>query len=181
MTIHCEWTHLAAPCTQEFITVDLSVMSNLTPPISGDVWTGLSKTVLPLAEASAWAVLPSCGAVVIFNGTARDHSFGREEVSRLEYEAYEELVVPRLEQLAEAARKRWPDIGRIVMLHRIGELAIGESAVVVVVSSPHRTTAFEAGKYCIDTLKSTVPIWKREDWDGGSSWGLEPQHIDEIS
>ncbi|MCP3989826.1 MAG: molybdenum cofactor biosynthesis protein MoaE [Actinomycetia bacterium] len=146
----------------------------------GDTWTGLFTEPLPLEEASAWAVLPSCGAVVTFSGTARDHSVGREGVSRLEYEAYESQVVPRLEEIAEAARSRWDDLGRIVLLHRIGEVPISESAVVVVVSSPHRANAFDAARFAIDTLKVTVPIWKREDWSEGSSWGLEPQHISEV-
>lgn len=66
------------------------------------------------------------------------------------------------------------------MLHRIGKVEIGDSAVVIAVSSPHRDHAFLASRFCIDTLKSTVPIWKREIWESGESWGLEPQHIQEI-
>lgn len=150
------------------------------PPADADTWTGLVDGPLPVAEASAWAVIPSCGAVVTFSGTARDHSAGRQEVSRLEYEAYESQVVPRLDEIAATARKRWDDLGRIVLLHRIGEVPITESAVVVVVSSPHRDHAFEAARFAIDTLKGTVPIWKREDWAEGSSWGLEPQHITDV-
>jgi molybdopterin synthase catalytic subunit len=98
-------------------------------------------------------------------------------VHRLEYEAYEEHVVARLGAIAAAIRERWPTTGRIAMLHRVGEVGIGESAVVVAVSSPHRGAAFEAARYGIDALKETVPIWKREAWDGGESWGLEAQHI----
>lgn len=146
-----------------------------------NTWTGLSDRPLPVEKASAWAVLASCGAVVTFSGTARDHSTGRDGVSRLEYEAYEEQVVPRLNEIAAAARRRWPDLGRIVLLHRIGEVPITESAVVVAVSSPHRANAFDAARFCIDTLKETVPIWKREDWSEGSSWGLEAQHITDVS
>ena len=155
-------------------------MPALRPPPSGDTWTGLTDQPLPVEAASAWAVLPSCGAVVTFSGTARDHSVGREGVSRLAYEAYEEQVVPRLDGIAAAARQRWEGLGRIVLLHRIGEVPITESAVVVVVSSPHRGEAFEAARYCIDTLKQTVPIWKKEDWSEGSSWGLEAQHITDV-
>jgi molybdopterin synthase catalytic subunit len=150
------------------------------PPTDAETWTGLSDAALPLEAASQWVVRPDCGAVVVFSGTARDHSDGRPEVHRLEYEAYEEQVVPRLEAIAAAARSRWPDIGRIVLLHRVGEVPVGESAVVVAVSSPHRDNAFEAARFGIDTLKATVPIWKREDWAGGSSWGLEPQHLVEV-
>ena len=155
------------------------VQSPLSPP-DGDTWTALSTLSLPVEQASQWAVLPSCGAVVTFSGTARDHSVGRSEVSRLEYEAYEEQVVPRLDEIAKTVRGRWTDVGRIAMIHRIGEVPITESAVVVAVSSPHRDHAFEAARFCIDTLKETVPIWKREDWSEGSSWGLEPQHISDV-
>ena len=66
------------------------------------------------------------------------------------------------------------------MVHRVGPLAISEAAVVVAVSSPHRDVAFDAGRWCIDSLKSTVPIWKREKWEGGESWGLDAQHVADV-
>ena len=150
----------------------------LTPP-TGDTWTALTSDQLPVDSASSWAITPSSGAVVVFNGTSRDHSDGRPGVSLLEFEAYEEQVVPRLDALAADIRVRWPDVERIVMIHRVGPVPVTESAVVIAVSSPHRDVAFEAARHGIDTLKTTVPIWKKEDWDGGSSWGLEPQHITE--
>jgi molybdopterin synthase catalytic subunit len=150
------------------------------PPPDAETWTGLTDAPLPVEAASAWAVRPDCGAVVVFSGTARDHSEGRPAVGRLEYEAYEEQVVPRLDAIAEAARTRWPELGRIALLHRVGEVPVGESAVVVAVSAPHRDSAFDAARFGIDTLKATVPIWKREEWDGGSSWGLDPQHLLEV-
>jgi molybdopterin synthase catalytic subunit len=149
-------------------------------PVEGDTWIALLETPLPIDDAAAWVVVPSCGAVVVFNGTARDHSVGREGVVRLEYEAYEEQVVPRLAEIAAAARQRWSGLGRIALLHRVGLVPIAESAVVIAVSSPHRAEAFDAARFCIDTLKASVPIWKREDWSEGSSWGLEPQHITEV-
>ena len=99
---------------------------------------------------------------------------------QLEYEAYEAQVEPRLAELAAEARTRWPAVGRLVMMHRVGELVIGDSAVVVVASSPHRPEAFAAARFCIDALKATIPIWKRERWDEGESWGLEAQHIIEV-
>lgn len=148
----------------------------LTPP-PGDTWVGLSHAPLPVAEATAWAVRPHCGGLVVFSGTARDHAPGRPAVERLEYEAYEAQVVPRLARVADEARARWPDIGRVALLHRVGVLEIGESAVVVAVSAPHRESAFAAARFCIDDLKRSVPIWKRESWHGGESWGLEAQHI----
>jgi molybdopterin synthase catalytic subunit len=114
---------------------------------------------------------------VLFSGTARDHAEGRPGVERLEYEAYESQVVPRLGAVAEEARARWPDLGRIALLHRTGVLEVGEAAVVVVVSAPHRAEAFAGARFCIDALKQSVPIWKRETWSGGESWGLEAQHV----
>lgn len=147
------------------------------PPSNSDDWLGLSTDDLPVVRAGEWIVMPSCGATVVFTGTARDHAGDRTGVSLLEYEAYEEHVVPRLEALAGSMREKWPDLGRIVMIHRVGPVPITEAAVVVAASSPHRSAAFEAARYGIDTLKSTVPIWKKEEWDGGSSWGLEAQHI----
>jgi molybdopterin synthase catalytic subunit len=154
----------------------MDVSRHLVAP-AGETWLGLSSSPLPVAEAVSWAVRPACGGLVLFSGTARDHAEGRPGVERLEYEAYESQVVPRLRDVADEARVRWPTLGRIALLHRTGVLEVGESAVVVVVSAPHRAEAFEAARFCIDTLKASVPIWKRETWTGGESWGLEAQHI----
>lgn len=148
-------------------------------PQDSDTWVGLTDQPLPVDVATGWVVRPDCGAVVVFSGTARDHAEGRPGVSLLEYEAYEEQVTPRLRSIVDEARVRWPGVGRMVLLHRTGPVPVGESAVVVAVSAPHRAAAFEAARFGIDTLKATVPIWKRETWEGGESWGLEAQHVDE--
>ncbi len=153
----------------------------LIAPRDGDDWLGLTEDPLPVGAAADWAVLPRCGAVVLFSGTARDHAPGRDGVDRLEYEAYEEHVVPRLADIAREMRTRWADLGRVVLLHRTGVVDVGESSVVVVASAPHRPAAFEAARFGIDTLKATVPIWKRERWSEGESWGLEAQHITEVA
>jgi molybdopterin synthase catalytic subunit len=152
----------------------------LLAPASGEDWVALSPQPLPVAAASAWVVRPDCGAVVTFTGTARDHAPGRPGVHRLEYEAYEEQVEPRLAALAAELRRRWPSVGRIALLHRVGVLAVGDAAVVVAVSSPHRDDAFDAARFGIDELKRTAPIWKREAWAGGESWGLEPQVLADV-
>lgn len=110
---------------------------------------------------------PGAGAVVLFLGTVRAHSRGRH-VSRLEYEAYEALARKEMAGIAEAASSRWGV--RIAMVHRLGDLAVGEISVAVAVAAPHRPEAFEAGRFAIDTLKQTVPIWKKEVWDEGSEW-----------
>lgn len=151
----------------------------LDPPVEGDDWLGISSRPLPVDAAASWAERPDCGAIVSFVGAARDHSDGRPGVHLLEYEAYENQVEPRLRRIADEARTRWSSVGRIVMLHRIGPLDVGDAAVVVVTAAPHRDEAFLATRFCIDSLKASVPIWKKESWDGGSSWGLEAQHIDE--
>lgn len=152
----------------------------LTPPDAADDWIGLTEHPLPVGAAADWAVLPRCGAVVLFSGTARDHAPGRDGVEQLEYEAYEEHVVPRLGELATRMRTEWPALGRVVLLHRVGLVPVGESSVVVVASSPHRPEAFAAARFGIDTLKASVPIWKRERWKDGESWGLEAQHIVDV-
>ncbi len=149
-------------------------------PCDSDTWVGLSDQPLPVEAASSWVVLPRCGAVVVFSGTARDHAEGRPGVSLLEYEAYEEQAVPRMSAIVDEIRARWPDVGRVALLHRTGPVPVTESAVVVAVSAPHRDAAFAAARFGIDTLKATVPIWKSETWEGGRSWGLEAQHVTEV-
>ena len=124
----------------------------------------------------------SCRAVVgvvSFCGTVRDHSEGRPGVTSLEYEAYVEQVAPRLSLVADSARERWAEIGRLVLLHRVGRLEVGDVSVVVVASTPHRAEAFAAAQFCIDTLKHTVPIWKRETWTGGTDWSVCSPEVDD--
>jgi len=152
----------------------------LTAPADSDTWLGLTAEALPVGRAADWAVLERCGAVVVFSGTARDHAEGRDDVERLEYEAYDRYVVPRLEEIAEQMRQRCPVLGRIVLLHRVGVVELGESSVVVAASAPHRPEAFAAARYGIDALKATVPIWKRERWADGESWALEAQHLGKL-
>ena len=144
-------------------------------------WVGLTSDVLLVGLVADWAVLPSCGAVVTFTGTARDHAEGRPDVSGLEYEAYESQIEPRFLAIAAAARRRWSDLGRLAILHRTGPVAIGEASVVVAAGSPHRVEAFEAARWCIDTLKDTAPIWKRETWSGGESWGLDARALTDVT
>lgn len=141
------------------------------PPTHGDDWFGLTDQPLPIAEAYEWAVLPRCGAVVLFSGTIRDHAEGRDGVEHLTYEAYDDQVVARFEAIGAELRRRWPDAGRVALLHRTGRMHVGESSVVAVVSSPHRPLAFAAARYAIDALKETAPIWKHEVWAEGADWG----------
>jgi molybdopterin synthase catalytic subunit len=147
---------------------------------NGDTWIELTEQPLQVGAAYDWALLPSCGAVVVFSGTVRDHSDGRTDVRTLTYEAYEKEVVPKCVSIVEEMRRQWSDIGRVALLHRIGELQLTESSVLVVVSSPHRPAAFEAARFGIDALKSTVPIWKHESWGDGGDWAQSAQHITTI-
>ena len=140
-------------------------------------WIGLTTDRLPVEEAMVWATRPGCGAVVCFSGVVRDNSEGRPGVSELTYEAYEEQAGAKMAEVAAAARRRWPDVDRIALLHRLGRLTVSETSVVVVVGSPHRPQAFEAARFCIDTLKETVPIWKSEQWEGGSDWSVTDHPI----
>ena len=116
----------------------------------------------------------------MFSGNARDHSPDRAGVHELTYEAYEVEAERRLAAVAHEARGLWTDLGRLALLHRVGTLAVGDAAVVVVAAAPHRQEAFGAARFCIDALKATVPIWKREKWEGGESWGKEAQHLSDI-
>ena len=145
--------------------------TELSPPAGGD-WVGVGTGPLPVEAAWRWAILPGCGGIVTFCGTVRDHSEGRPGVTCLEYEAYVEQVAPRLARVAADAREHWAEIGRLVLLHRVGRLEVAEVSVVVVASTPHRAEAFAAAQFCIDTIKHTVPIWKRETWSGGTDWTL---------
>jgi molybdopterin synthase catalytic subunit len=130
--------------------------------------------------AATWVTRPDCGAVVVFGGTVRDHAEGRPGVVELEYEAYAGQVEPRLAAIAAEARRRWAEVGRVALWHRTGTLSLTECSVVVAVSAAHRADAFDAARFCIDTLKHTVPIWKRERWASGEDWGQDAHEIMEI-
>lgn len=108
------------------------------------------------------------GAVDVFIGTVRNHN-NAKAVVRLEYETYDTMAIKKMAELADEARQRW-SIEKIAMVHRKGVLTIGDVAVVVAVSTPHRAESFEACKWLIDTLKQVVPIWKKEIYDNGEEW-----------
>lgn len=138
---------------------------------TGDEWCELTTAELPIAAIYEWAVRPDCGAVVLFSGTVRDHAEGRTNVTSLDYEAYEDAAIPAFHKIVEETRRRFADARRIAILHRTGRVALNESSVVVAVSSAHRPVAFEAARFAIDALKESAPIWKKENWVGGSDWG----------
>jgi len=115
---------------------------------------------------------PEAGAVVLFLGITRELTGGRQTVA-LDYEAYREMAERKLTELESEARRRWPVV-ECIIVHRLGRVPIAEASVAIVVSTPHRTDAFAAGQWLIDTLKHDVPIWKRENWSDGSTEWVHP-------
>lgn len=112
---------------------------------------------------------PKAGAIVLFLGVTREFTGGRRTES-LDYECYPEMAKKKLAQLETDARRRW-QLTECCIVHRLGHLEIGEASVGIAVSSAHRQAAFEAGQWLIDTLKQSVPIWKKENWaDGTAEW-----------
>ncbi len=108
------------------------------------------------------------GAVVVFDGTVRNQSRGRKTLY-LDYEAYEEMAARQMSLLAREARGRF-GVRHVTMVHRLGRLYVGETSVLIVVASAHRAQAFDACRWLIDTLKKTVPIWKKETFEDGAVW-----------
>ena len=135
-------------------------------------WVVLTDAALSVDALHAWAVTPRAGAVVCFFGVVRDHAEGREGVRGMTYEAYADPAQRVMEEIVAEARRRWPDLERVALLHRVGDLTLSEPSVAVAVSSPHRDAAFDAARFCIDTLKEAAPIWKQEHWTAGSDWAL---------
>jgi len=111
---------------------------------------------------------PEDGAVVTFDGCVRNHSHGRRTLY-LDYEAYEEMALGKMREIAAQIHEKFP-IHRVALAHRLGRLEIGETSVFIAISSAHRPAAFEACRYAIDTLKRTVPIWKKEYFEDGAVW-----------
>ena len=129
----------------------------------------VSADLIQPGRLSAEVGQPGAGAVVVFLGTVRDHSAGKEGVTHLEYEAYAEEVNGKIEQIVAEAADRWPLL-KVAVEHRTGRVEVGEVSVGVSVSAAHRDVAFEAARYLIDELKQRAPIWKKEHWPGGAEW-----------
>ena len=155
----------------------------LLPPVSGgapkssqspqssqssETWVELVEQVIDVNTLLQRVRHPQAGAVVLFLGTVRDTDRG-QHVKFLDYEAYKPMAIKEMNRVAEEARRRWPLLG-IAIVHRLGHLEVGDISVAIAVSSEHRKEAFEAGRYAIDSLKQTVPIWKKEVWDAGEAW-----------
>lgn len=132
----------------------------------------ITSAPLCVDDVVARLVHPSVGGVTTFVGVVRGETGGRE-TQYLVYEAYPEMAEEQLREIGEEIRGRWSTIREVAIVHRIGRLEIGETIVVIAVSSPHRQETFEATHYAIDRLKEIVPIWKKEVWADGEAWKSE--------
>jgi molybdopterin synthase catalytic subunit len=146
----------------------------LVPPVSGGgEHIELVETSIDVNAVLRQVSHEHAGAVVLFLGTVRDNNRGRH-VKFLEYEAYPTMARKEMGRVAAEAQRRWP-LSAIAIVHRLGHLEIGEISVAIAVAAGHRREAFEAAQFAIDTLKHTVPIWKKEVWADGAVWiGSEP-------
>ena len=123
---------------------------------------------IELDELVRYVTDPEAGAIAIFIGTTRNNNEGRKVIA-LDYEAYPEMAEKELARIGDDARKQWP-ICRMAITHRLGPVQIGEASVIIVVSSAHRDAAFAASRFAIEEIKKTVPIWKKEVYEGGEVW-----------
>jgi molybdopterin synthase catalytic subunit len=173
---------VAASVNQEFAEWRAPLSSGdevaFLPPVSGGAFSAgvtaeenlcaLIQKPIATAEIVAKLKAPPDGAVVVFEGIVRNHS-GDRATLYLEYEAYEEMALAKMREIGELMRAKF-SIRRFAMIHRLGRLEIGETSVLIAVCSAHRAAAFDACRFGIDTLKSTVPIWKKEFFRDGAAW-----------
>ena len=169
---------LAFAVAQEYVDGDHPLHDNdelaFIPPVSGGVPTDnrlscrITQDPIRLDELTAFVADPGAGAMATFVGTTRDTNEGRRVV-RLEYECYPGMAEKEMEKIGQEVLERWP-VKKVAMLHRLGRVDIGEASVAIAVSSGHRHAAFEACHYAINQLKETVPIWKKELYEGGEVW-----------
>ena len=128
----------------------------------------ITRRALGLQELVDFVTDPEAGAIVTFVGTTRNNNDGRRVIA-LDYEAYPEMAEKELARLGEEAKKRW-NIQRMAIVHRIGPVQITETSVIIAVSAAHRRDAFEACRFAIEEIKKSVPIWKKELFEGGEVW-----------
>jgi len=126
------------------------------------------SVALNMQSAIDWVMSPESGGIDVFIGTVRNATKGKT-VLRLEFEAYEPMALAELDKIAKHAFEKWP-LQKVLIHHRVGILEVGEVPVIIAVAAAHRAAAFEACRYIIDTLKETVPIWKKEIFEDGEIW-----------
>jgi molybdopterin synthase catalytic subunit len=137
------------------------------PPVSGGSFR-VTDEEIRVQELIDEVRSEEAGAIVLFLGTPRRRSRGRE-VEYLEYEAYPEMAEAKLREIGQEIKERW-GLDRVAIVQRIGRVKLGEASVAIAVAAPHRKEAFEAARYAIDRLKEMAPIWKKEVWEGGEEW-----------
>jgi MoaE-MoaD fusion protein len=152
------------------------------PPVSGgsdddDIFE-ITREPIDKQALEQRLVSGSAGAVVTFDGIVRNQTKGRP-VLTLQYEAYVPMALKEMRRIGAEVHEKWPDVLRVGIIHRFGELTISESSVAITITSPHRRVAFEACRYAIDRLKQTVPIWKKEVFADGEAWveGERPPEV----
>jgi molybdopterin converting factor subunit 1 len=176
---HPVWSALAVAVNREYTAASAVLHEGdevaLLPPVSGGADVAAVAPIVALTRERidrdrlvAALQQPGDGAVVVFDGTVRDNTRGRKTLY-LDYEAYEEMALDQMQKLAREAAERFA-IDRVGVVHRLGRLEIGESSIVIVVTSAHRAAAFDACRWLIDTLKRTVPVWKKEHFADGAVW-----------
>ena len=146
----------------------MTAANSAVPSASSDDRIEITRNPIPNAELAAAVRTAADGAVATFDGCVRNHSHGRATLY-LEYEAYESRALEKMRAIAAPLHANYA-ITQAVIVHRLGRLEIGENSVFIAVSAPHRGAAFDACRYAIDTLKKTVPIWKKEFFADGAVW-----------
>ena len=177
---------IAVAVNQEYVGPGVVLKSDdevgLLPPVSGGSegetpsgqpagrrrYASIVREIIDTAGALARIKHGEDGAAVVFEGVVRNQTRGRRTLY-LDYEAYEEMALAEMEKLAEQALKQFA-VRDVALVHRLGRLEIGEASVLIVVASAHRAAAFDACRWLIDTLKRTVPIWKKEYFEDGAVW-----------
>lgn len=172
------WASLAVAVNREYARADRALRDGdevaLLPPVSGGSSSEPARMVALTREPidAAWLVAQlkrgSDGAVTVFDGIVRDNTRGRRTLY-LDYDAYEEMALEQMRSLVSRALADFA-IRDVALVHRLGRLEVGETSVLIAVASPHRAAAFDACRWLIDTLKRTVPIWKKEHFEDGAVW-----------
>ena len=128
----------------------------------------LLETVLDPQDCIKFVTSPNAGGMAVFIGTVRNQTKGKK-VLHLEFEAYKPMAISEMDQIVKQMQEKWP-VEKVAIHHRVGRLEVTEIAVIIAVTTPHRKAAFEACQFAIDTLKETVPIWKKEFFEDGAIW-----------
>ena len=176
------WASIAVSVNHEYAqptrVLDDGDEVGLLPPVSGGTPDAnpehdsaeirLTREIIDAQKLIAAAKQGTDGAVVVFDGIVRNNTRGRQTL-HLDYEAYEEMALKQMRELADQARERFK-VRHVSLVHRLGRLMVGETSVLILVTSAHRAQAYEASRWLIDTLKRTVPIWKKETFVDGAVW-----------